>query len=164
MGLGLSLCKSVFMTSLMTSPGHKVGEISIAPPMIQLERRSKAQNVGNAPGRLSYCYIQLPALFPVKNIIVTSKSRAFWKFWNIEHSVNLTSDMKKSSSIMENKYFSLWWRHRWRHRVTRKLPSIFISLGEFGPRSPLQGQVLVKKCKYRNRRSRFYMSEEGFNK
>ena len=38
------------MTSSMTSPGHKVGsnfESDISPSIFELERRSKAQNVGN---------------------------------------------------------------------------------------------------------------------
>ena len=46
-----------FMTSLMTSLGHKVGqihcEIDVSPSIFELERRSKAQNIGNANGYLS---------------------------------------------------------------------------------------------------------------
>ena len=41
------------MTSLMTSQGDKVGQIYISPSIFELERRSKAQNVGNANGYLS---------------------------------------------------------------------------------------------------------------
>ena len=41
------------MTSSMTSPGHNVGQIDISPSIFELERRSKAQNVGNAHGYLS---------------------------------------------------------------------------------------------------------------
>ena len=44
------------MTSLMTSPGHKIGkkfEIDIFPSIFELQRRSKAQNVGNVHGYLS---------------------------------------------------------------------------------------------------------------
>ena len=43
------------MTSSMTSPGHKLGQIlknDISPSLFELERRSKAQNVGNAHGYL----------------------------------------------------------------------------------------------------------------
>ena len=32
-----------------------------------------------------------------KNKLSGSKWRPFWKFWNIKHSFNLTSDMKRSS-------------------------------------------------------------------
>ena len=43
------------MTSLMTSPGNKIGQILkyISPSIFELERRSKAQNVRNAHGYLS---------------------------------------------------------------------------------------------------------------
>ena len=50
----------------------------------------------------------------------SSNQTPFWKFWNIKHSFNLTSDMKRSSKIMPRKVFSWWWRHRWRHRVASK--------------------------------------------
>ena len=30
-----------------------------------------------------------------KNFFVTAKWRPFWKFWNIKHSFNLTSNMKR---------------------------------------------------------------------
>ena len=47
----LHLCKRVFMTSLMTSPGHKVGQIL---KLIYLRQyRSKTQNIGNAYGYLA---------------------------------------------------------------------------------------------------------------
>ena len=48
------------------------------------------------------------------------KWRLFWKCLNIKHSFNLTSEMKRSSQIMQEKLFSWWWRHRWRHRTTSK--------------------------------------------
>ena len=43
------------MTSLMTSHGHKVGQIFklISPSIFELERPSKAENVGNANVYLS---------------------------------------------------------------------------------------------------------------
>ena len=45
--------KCIFMTSLMTSTCHKIGQmlkIDISPQIFELERRTKAQNVGNAHG------------------------------------------------------------------------------------------------------------------
>ena len=71
-------------TSSMTSPGHKSNfEIDISPSIFELEHRSKAQNMK-----------MLMAIF------ASSKWRPFWKFWNIKHSFNLTSHMKRSSQIM----------------------------------------------------------------
>ena len=44
------------MTSLMVSPGHKVAhfwKIDAFPSIFQLQRRSKAQNIGNTHGYLA---------------------------------------------------------------------------------------------------------------
>ena len=60
-----------------------------------------------------------------KKSLSGSKWRPFWKFWNIKHSFNLTSDMKRSSQIVP-KMFLWWWRRRWRHRVASKFLSIFV--------------------------------------
>ena len=38
-------------------------------------------------------------------IVASAKWRPLWKFWNIKHSFNLTSDMKRLSQIMQIKYF-----------------------------------------------------------
>ena len=50
------LYEYIFMTSLMTtrSQSRSNFEIDISPSICQLERRSKAQNVGNAHGYLFY--------------------------------------------------------------------------------------------------------------
>ena len=92
-----------------------------------------------------------------KKSLSGSKWRPFWKFGNIKHSFNLTSNMKRSSQIMPKKSFFLWWwRHRWHHRVAS-------NLGEVGSRSKLQGQCLVNKCQYRNCLSGLYMPKDDLN-
>ena len=94
--------KCVFMTSLMTSPGHWVCEI------------------------LKVIYLrQYFGITSCKQVCGELKMTAILKFWNIKHTLNLTSDMKRSSRNM-SKMFLLWWRHRWRHRLAPKLPCIFI--------------------------------------
>ena len=48
------------MTLLMTSPGHKIGQIfkfDISLSIFELEPRRKAQNAGNANGYLSGIYL-----------------------------------------------------------------------------------------------------------
>ena len=50
---------------------------------------------------LSFWYI----LLPVKKFVASSKRRPFWKCLNIKHSFNLTSDMKRSSQIMQKKKY-----------------------------------------------------------
>ena len=79
-------------------------EITISPSIFELERRSKAQNVGNANGYLSGI-LDFRYHFRKKKFVVSSKWCPFWKFWNIKHSFNLASDMKRSSEIMLKSIF-----------------------------------------------------------
>ena len=83
MRLWLQLYKYIFMTSLMTLPGHKIGQIL---KLIYLRQY------------LNYCVDQKPkmpellmAIFLVyspsgitsgKKFVASSKWRPFWKFWN----------------------------------------------------------------------------------
>ena len=90
-------------------------EIHISLSIFELERRLKSSKCRKCLW-LSFWYIQLP----VKEFVARSKWQSFWKFWKIKQSFNLTSDMKRSSQIMPEKYFSWWWRQRWRHRVPSK--------------------------------------------
>ena len=75
-----------------------------------------------------------------KKFVANSKWRPFRKIWNIKHSFNLTSDMKRSSQIMPKKVVLWWWRHRWRHRVASNF-SLYSCLGEVGPGANCKGNV-----------------------
>ena len=78
-------------------------ENRISPSIFELQRRSKAQNIGNANGYLSGVFnFQYHS---GKKFVASSKWRPFLKFWNITHSFNLTSFMKRSSQIMPKRYF-----------------------------------------------------------
>ena len=120
--LWLQLYEYIFMTLLMTSPGHKIGQILKLIYLRQYLNYSVDQKLKMLE--------MLMAIFLVystsgitsgkKKFVASSKWLPFWKFWNIKHSFNLTSDMKTSSQIMPKKVFSWWWRHRWRHRVASK--------------------------------------------
>ena len=112
-----------YTKSLMTSPGHKIGQILKLIYLLQYLSYSVDQKLKMSE--------MLMAIFLVystscKKGLLSSKWRPFWKFWNIKHSFNLASDMKRSSQIMPKKVFLWWWRHRWRHRVASKFLSIFM--------------------------------------
>ena len=121
MRLWLHLYKSLFMTSLMMSPGQKVGQFrNWSPSIFQLERQSKSQNIGNTRGYLAgivnlwyyiRCDLNMAAILKILKYLTQ---------------INLTSGMKRPSQIMPKKYFSRLWRHRWHHSVASKLPSIFM--------------------------------------
>ena len=108
-------------------------EIDISPSILELQRQSKAQNVGNAHGYLS-------GLF------------------NFRYNLN----MKRSSQIMPKKVFYgndviddvTGWPHSF---------SLYSCLGEVGSGSKLHGQCLVNKCQYRNCLSRLYTPKDDLN-
>ena len=96
----------IFMTSLMTSPGHKIGQIL---KLIYLR-----QYLNYSVDQKHKMSEMLMAIFLVyshsgitygKKVCRELKKAAIFKFWNIKHSFNLTSDMKRSSQIMQKKYF-----------------------------------------------------------
>ena len=97
MSLWLQFYKYMFMTSLMTSPGYKIGQIL---KLIYLR-----QYLSYSVDQILKMSEMLMAIFPVKKFVASSKWRPFWKFWNIKHSFNLTSHMIRSSQIMPKKFF-----------------------------------------------------------
>ena len=96
-------------------------EIAITPSIF-LARTSIKSSKCRACSWLSCLCDQLPVAFLTKKFAPALKFRHF-KFF--ECSYNLTSDIERSSQIMQEKIFSWWWRHRWRHRKTSNGPSIF---------------------------------------
>ena len=122
--LGMSSCASNVsrthdvIEDVRRSQSRSNFKIDIFPSICELTRRSKAQNVGNANGYLSGL-LNFWYNFRYKKFVASSKW-PFWKFLNIKHSFNLTSDMKRSSQIMPEKVSSWWWRHRWCHTVASK--------------------------------------------
>ena len=115
--LGMSSCASYVsrthdvIDDFTRSQSRPNFEIEISPSIFELEHRSKAPNIGNANGYLSGIF-KFRYNFRVTKFVTSSKWRPFFKFWIIEHSFNLTPDMKRLFQIMPKKFFSWWWRHR----------------------------------------------------
>ena len=74
-------------------------EIVISPSIFQLERRSKLK-ISELLMAIFTGIFNSRYYFGDKTFFVTSKWRPFWKFWNIKHSFNFTSDLKRPSQIM----------------------------------------------------------------
>ena len=97
-------------------------EITVTPSIFELQRRSKAQNLGNAPG---YQY-SIPNFrwhsrrknSPGPQNFVTFENFKILKI--SEGSINLTSDMEQSYANNPRKSISCSWRHQWRHIMTTK--------------------------------------------
>ena len=126
--LWLQLYEYIFMTSLMTSPGHKIGRILKVIYLRQYLNYSVDQKIKMSEMLMAIFLVYSPSsITSGKKKFVGLKMAAILKFWDIKHSFNLTSDMKRSSQIMQKKSFFLWWwRLRWRHRVASKFLSIFM--------------------------------------
>ena len=163
MRLWLHLYEYIFMTSLMTSPDHSLSnfEIDISPSIFQLERRSKAQNVGNANGYL----------FGIFNFLYNFRWKSLSGDQNGGHFEN--SDILNTASIWPQvrkdrpKYAKKSYFHGddviddvtgW----PQSFP-LYSCLGDVGSRSKLHGQCLVNKCKYHNCLSRLYMPKDDLN-
>ena len=94
------------MTSLMTSQDHKVGQILKLIYLLQYLSYSVDQKLKTLEMLMAiFLVYSTSGIISGKNIVASSKWRPFWKFWNIKHSFNLTTDMKRSSQIMQIKYF-----------------------------------------------------------
>ena len=83
------------------SQSRSTFKIDISMSIFELERRSKAKNVENANGNFSGIFNF--GITSGKKFLANSKWRPFWTFWNIKHSLKLTSDMERSSQIMQKK-------------------------------------------------------------
>ena len=115
------------LTSLMTSQDYKVGQMFKLIYLRQYLSYSVDQKL-----KMSEMLMAIFLVYSTSGItsgimfVASSKKRLFWKLWNIKHSFNLTSDMKRSSQIMPKKVFSWWWCHRWRHGGPQSRPTIFL--------------------------------------
>ena len=96
------------MTSLMTSQDHKVGQILKLIHLRQyLNYRVDQKLKMSEMLKAIFLVYSTFGTSSVKKFVASSKWRPFWKFWNIKHSFNLTSDMKRSSQIMPENIFMI---------------------------------------------------------
>ena len=94
------------MTSLMTSQDHKVCQILKLIYLRQYSSYSVDQKLKMSEMPIAiFLVYSTSGITSGKKFVASSKLRLFWQFWNIKHSFNLTSDMKRSSQIMPKKYF-----------------------------------------------------------
>ena len=96
------------MTSLMTSPGRKVGQIFKLIYFRQYLGYSVDQKLKMSEMLMAiFLVYSISDTTCVKKFVASSKWRPFWKFSNIKRSFNLTPGMKRSSQIMPKKVFCI---------------------------------------------------------
>ena len=104
--LWLCLYKYICMTSLMTSPGHRVGQIFRLIYLRQYLSYSVDQRLKMSEMLMAiFLVYSTSGITSCKKFVARTKWRPFWIFLNIKHSFNLTSYMKRSSQIMSKKVF-----------------------------------------------------------
>ena len=104
--LWLQLYESIVITSLMTSPDHKIGQVLKLIYLRQYLSYSVDQKLKMSEMHMAiFLVYSTSGITSGKKSLSGSKWRPFWKFWNIKHSFNLTSDMKRSSQIMPKNVF-----------------------------------------------------------
>ena len=91
-------------------------KIDISPSIFELERRSKAQNVWNANGYLSGMF-NFRYNFRWKSLSRAQNGGHFENFEILNTASIWPQIWKERPKFCQKKYFSWWWRHRWRHRV-----------------------------------------------
>ena len=143
------------------SQSRSTFEIDISPSIFELERRSKAQNVGNARGYL----------FGIFNFRYNFRWKSLSRAQNGGHFEN--SDILNTASIRPQ----IWkdrpklYQKKFFHGdgITDDFTGwpqsfpLYSCLGDVGSGSKLQGQYLVNKCKYHNYLSRLYMPKHDLN-
>ena len=94
------------MTSFITSQDHKVGQILKLIYLRQYYSYSVDQKLKISQMLMTiFLVYSTSGITSGKKIVSSSKWRPYWIFFNIKHSFNLTSDMKRSSQIMPKKVF-----------------------------------------------------------
>ena len=119
--LWLQIYECIFMTSLMTSPGQKIGQILKLIYLRQYLNYSVDQKLKMSKMLMAIYLVHFPSgIASGKKFVATSKWRPFWKFEILNTASFWPQIWKDRPKLYQKKVFSWWWRHRWRHRVASK--------------------------------------------
>ena len=89
--LRLQINEYIFMTSLMTSPGQKIGQTFKLIYLRQYLNYRVDRKLKMSEMLMAILLVYSPSgITSDKKSFESSKWRRFWKFWNIKHSFNLT--------------------------------------------------------------------------
>ena len=115
------LYEYIFMTSLMTSPGHKIGQILKLIYLRQYLNYSVDQKLKMSEMLMAISLVYSPSgITSGKKVYRKLKKAAILKI--LKYYTQLQFDLRYEKIVPNyaKKVFSWWWRHRWRHRVASK--------------------------------------------
>ena len=151
------------MTSLMTSPGHKIGQILKLIYIRQYLNYSVDQKLKMSEILLAIFLVYSPSgITSGKKVCRELKMAAILKI--LKYQTQLQFDLRYEK-IVPNYAKKVFYGDDVIDDVAGWPQSfcLYSCLGEVGPGSKLQGQCLVNKCQYRNCLSRLYMPKDDLN-
>ena len=110
------------MTSLMTSQGHKVGQIFKLIYLHQYLGYSVDQKLKMSEILMTiFLVYSTSGITSVKKVCRELKMAAILKILKILNAASIWPQIwKYRPKLCQKKSFSWWWRHRWRHRAASK--------------------------------------------
>ena len=110
------------MTSSMTSPGHKVGQILKVIYLRQYLSKSVDQELKMSEMLMAICldYSTSGITSGKKSLSGAKKSDHVENFQILNTASIWPQIWKDRPKLCQKKVFWWWWRHRWRHRVASK--------------------------------------------
>ena len=109
------------VTSLMTSPGHKVGQIFKLIYLRQYFSYRVDQKLKISEMLMAIWPIYLTSgITSSKKVCHELKMAAILKISKYQTQLHFDLRFEKIVLNYAKKFFSWWWRHRWRHRVASK--------------------------------------------
>ena len=128
MGLWLHLYKDIFMTSLMTSPDHKVGQILKLIFVHQYLSYSVDQKLKMSEILMAiFLVYSTSGITSGKEGLARAQNGGLFENSDILNTASIWPQIWKDRPKLCQKCFHLWWwPHGWRHRIASKFPSIFM--------------------------------------
>ena len=119
--LWLQLYEYIFMTSFMTSPSHKIGQLLKLIYLRQYLNYIVDQKLKMSEMLIAIFLVYSPSsISSGKKVCRELKMAAILKILKYETQLQFDLRYKNTVPNYEKKVFSWWWRHRWRHRVASK--------------------------------------------
>ena len=127
MRLWLQLYEYIFMTSLMTSPGHKVGQILKLIYLRKYLSYSVDQKFTMSEMLMAIFLVYSTSGITSGKKSLSSSNGGHFENFEILNTASIWPQIwKDRPKLCKKKTFLWWWRHRWRHRVASKFLSIFM--------------------------------------
>ena len=124
--LWLQLFEYIFMTSLMTSPGHKISQILKVIYLRQYLNYSVDQKLKISEMLMAIFLVYSPTGITFgKKSLPRAQNGGHFENFEILNTASIWPQIWKDGPKLCQKKFLWWWRHRWCHRVASKFLSIF---------------------------------------